>query len=88
MLLSNRTQFNISEAWNDALRRSGKWRHFATASEKNCVQASGAFCFAKKIMDFYQSLGSDSPADLSLIIMFIGTIIFLIWLDYEINKQK
>jgi len=31
---------------------------------------------------------SDSPADLSLIIMFIGTIIFLAWLDYGNNKHE
>jgi hypothetical protein len=59
---------------------------FATASERGCVQAGSLFVL-EKFMDTALLL-NDAPADLPLIILFFGTIIFLAWLDYGNNKTK
>ena len=38
---------SISEAWSDVFASLREMASFATASERDCVQASGAFCFPK-----------------------------------------
>lgn len=50
--------------------------------ERVCFQQGRPLFWEKNIMDTNLLL-SDSPADLSLIIMFIVTIIFLAWLDWK-----
>jgi hypothetical protein len=41
-----------------------------------------------KKMNHQDLLLSDSPADWPLLVMFFGTIIFLLWLDYGKDKHK
>ncbi len=84
MVLLTGTQINIQTLEVMFLHRFEKWRHLLQCLKRSVYKRVTLFVY--KFMEFYQTI-SDSPADLPLILLFIGTIIFVIWSDYEHNKK-
>lgn len=48
MVIYKWTRSNNQKLGMMFFHRSGKWRHLLQLLKRDCVQASGAFCFVKK----------------------------------------